>query len=242
MPHDSVPRRSAFPSAQSDLASSEWPGARIATAVPPNPTASPVRRFGSAVAETARSLVAQNAAEWAAAIAYYALLSAFPLMLVAASVAALAVDPAWAVERATAVLGEFLPGGEQIEAIVQGAVASRGRIGLFSGLALLWTGGRALAALTLALNGVCDDDDADDAPRRFLVSLGLLALVGMGFLAALLAGMLVDELWGAVGVLPGATGPTFAVARTAIQAVALLGAFYLVYRLVPGAASTAGRR
>jgi membrane protein len=201
------------------------------------------RRFGSAVAETARALLAQNAAEWAAALAYYALLSAFPLMLVAASVAALAVDPAWAVERATAVLGEFLPGGgDRVEGIVQGAVASRGRLGLLSGLALLWTGGRALAALTLALNAVCGDDDADDAPRRFLVSLGLSALVGLGFLAALLAGRLVNELWDAVGVLPGATGPAFAVARTAIQAVALLGAFYLVYRLVPGAASTAGRR
>lgn len=186
------------------------------------------------LAETARGLFANNAAEWAAAIAYYTLLSAVPLLFVAASVAALLVEPAWAVERATAVLAEFLPGGgEEVERIVQGAVAARGRLGVVSGIALVWTGGRAFSALTLALNAVCADDAPEDAPRRFLVSVGLLVGIAAAFVAALGAGTLVDDLWGVVGTLPGETAILYPIARTAIQALALLGAFWLVYWFAP---------
>lgn len=188
----------------------------------------------SVVAATARGMFTNNAAEWAAAIAYYALLSAFPLLFVAASVASFLVDADWAVDRATAVLAEFLPGGgDEVERIVQEAVAARGRIGLLSGIALVWTGGRAFAALTLALNAVCDDDAPEDAPRRFLVSIGLLLGIGAAFVAALGAGTLVDDLWGVVGALPGENATPYAVARIAIQALALLGAFWLLYWFAP---------
>ena len=188
----------------------------------------------SVLVATARGLFANNTAEWAAAIAYYTLLSAFPLLLVAASLAALLVDASWAVARSAAVLGEFLPGGgEEVERIVQGAVAARGQFGILSAVALVWTGGRAFAALTLALNAVCDDDAPEDAPRRFLVSLGLLLGVAAAFVAALTAGTLVDDLWRVTESLPGETGVIFAVVRTAVQSLALLGAFWLVYRFVP---------
>ena len=192
------------------------------------------RRFGIVLTETVRGLFANNSGEWAAAIAYYGLLSAFPLLLVGASLASLVVDAAWAVERAVAVLGGFIPGGgDHVERIVQGAVASRGRIGLVSGIALVWTGGRALAALTLALNAVCGDDTPEDAPRRFLVSLGLLALIGFAFACALLSGTLIDDLWRLAGALPGQSGPAFTAVRAFIQAMALLGAFFLIYWFVP---------
>ena len=132
------------------------------------------------------------------------------------------------------MLGGFIPGGgDHVERIVQGAVAARGRIGFVSGIALVWTGGRALAALTLALNALCGDDTPKDAPRRFLVSLGLLTVIGFAFAGALLSGAVIDDLWRLAGVLPGESGPAFAAVRAFIQAWALLGAFFLIYWFVP---------
>lgn len=162
---------------------------------PSRPASGRLRLVGTLLRQTAKGLLAGNAAEWAAAIAYYGLLSALPFLLAATSLAAAVVDGGWAVEQATGVLAGFLPeGGEQVERIVRGAVESRGRIGLLSTLALVWTGGRAFAALTLALNAICGADAADDAPRCFLVSVGMLVVVGLAFAGALVSGLLVDDL------------------------------------------------
>jgi len=193
-----------------------------------------IRPFGPVYLAAVKSLFATNAAEWSAAIAYYLLLSAFPLLLVTSAAAALVVDPALAAQRATTILGQFLPqGGGQVERIVQGAVASRGRIGLISIPALLWTGGRAFASLTLALNALRGDDTPEDAPRRFLVSLAMLAGIGLSFFGALVSGVVIDEVWRLVQPLPGDPGPVFIVVRIVARAITAFVAFSLVYWFVP---------
>ena len=87
--------------------------------------------------------------------------------------------------------------------------------------------------MTLALNAICGDDVPEDAPRRFVVSLGLLGLIGLAFVGALLSGTVIGDLWDFAGILPGGTGFAFAGVRLGIQALALLAAFFLVYWFVP---------
>ncbi len=192
------------------------------------------RTTGTILNRTTRSIFANNAGEWAAAMAYYSLLSLFPFLLVAGSIAALVVDPRWAVERVTPVVGGMLPqGSDLIERIVEQAIAARGRIGVISSIALVWTASRVFSALTLALNAVCDDDDPRDAPRRLIVSTLLLTGIASVFLLALLAGVFVDQLWDWLRFVPGDRGVLFGIIRHTTRALSLIGAYFLVYRFVP---------
>lgn len=61
--------------------------------------ARPDRRCLVLLGQTGRDLWAANALEWAAAVAFYAMLSLFPLLLAGAVIASTVVDPAWATER-----------------------------------------------------------------------------------------------------------------------------------------------
>ena len=189
---------------------------------------------GTILNRTTRSVFANNAGEWAAAMAYDSLLSLFPLLLVAGSIAALVVDPRWAVERVTPVLGGMLPqGSDLVERIVEQAIASRGQISVVSGITLVWTASRVFSALTLALNAVCDDDDPRDAPRRVIVSALLLTGIAAVFLLALLAGVIVDQLWDWLRFIPGDRGVLFGIVRHTTRAASLIGAYFLIYRFVP---------
>jgi membrane protein len=104
---------------------------------------------------------------------------------------------------------------------------------LISFPALIWTGGRAFASLTLALNAMRGDDAPEDAPRRFLVSLGMLAGIGLSFIGALASGVVFDEVWTLLRPLPGDAGPLLTIVRTVARAFTLFVAFGLVYWFVP---------
>lgn len=194
-----------------------------------------VRRWAAVVVQTARDLNASNAPEWAAALAFYIVLSAFPLLLAGAVLVSYVADAGWAAERVTDLLAQFLPRGEvEVEEIVQEAVADRGRVGLLSVLAFLVTGRRVFGALTTALNLVSDvDEQRDPLRRRAMVELALLAGVGCAFLLAFTSRPLLDLTWEAIRASSAPEGPAFWVARTAVRIVLLLSAFYLVYAVVP---------
>ncbi len=187
-----------------------------------------------ALVRSAKHLYANDGGEWAAALAYYGLLSAFPLLLMGGAVASHFVEPAWAVDRATVLLGEFLPQGEQqVEQIVNGAVAERDRISLLSGVALFWTGSRVFAALAKALNALRGTDDQADAPRRVLVSFVMLLGIGLVFLLALASGALINLAWDALRFVPNERLEVLQVVRHTVRTVLLLVAFALIYQFVP---------
>lgn len=185
--------------------------------------------------QSIKDLKANNASEWAAALAFYTLLSLFPLLLAGATVASYFVDASWAVDRITQLLGEFVPRGEiEVEQIVDGAIAERGRVGLLSVVVLLATGRRVLGALVKALNLMSDVDERKDSLiRRALLELGLLFGLGGLILLALSARPLLSPVWSALDVLPG---PLSLVARPAlviVRGLLLLATFYLIYAIIP---------
>ena len=145
------------------------------------------RRIGEMVWQSGRDLFNDNAPQWAAAVAYYSLLSTFPLLLAGASLLSFLVDPSWAVHQAVSVLGKLLPMGEhRIEEVVQNTIARRGTAGLVSTLVLLWSGTRIFGTLTQALNIAFDVDEVYGFWKRRLAELLMLLSVGVVFVLALL--------------------------------------------------------
>ena len=193
------------------------------------------RPWRAVLAQSLRDLHATDAPEVAAALAFYALLSLFPLLLAGAAAASWFVEPAWAVARITHLLGEFVPRGDiEVEAIVVGALAQRGRVGLVSVLILLVSGRRVLGALAKALNRVSDVDECREGVlRRVLVELAMLVGVGALFGLALSSGPMLGLLWDAGD---GAAWPGRAAVAAALagaRGVLLAAAFFLVYYFVP---------
>ena len=183
--------------------------------------------------QASRDVWANNLMELAAALAFYALLSLFPLLLAGAALAAYVVEPAWAVARLTSLLEAFVPTGVvDVEPIVTAAIEKRRRVGLIAILAWVFAGRRILGALVTALNQVSDVDQQEETwRRRFLIEALLLAGLGSLLVAALSAGTLLGLFWEAAR---GEAQPMqVAVATGILHALLLLAAFYVLYAVVP---------
>jgi membrane protein len=190
-------------------------------------------RFSKTLFQAVKDFMHDSGPQWAAAIAYYSLLSAFPLLLAIASIAAFFVDPQWAIEQATSFLDEFLPqGAGQVESVVQGAIEARGSVSVLSILSLLWTGSRVFGVVTKALNIAFDVEETYSFFKRILVELAMLLTVGLLFILALSSGPILGLLASVIQVLP-AEGFIYQLITEIIPAVLLLLAFFLTYRFIP---------
>jgi membrane protein len=198
------------------------------------PAERPVRLTGDVLYQSIKDLLIDDGPQWAAAIAYYALLSFLPLVLVGAVAASFFVSPEWAVERTAPLIGNVLPyGDDEVEEIVKEAVGARHQLGWVAIAGLLWSGTRVFMALTRALNIAFDTDNDYGFFRRLGVEVLMLLTLGMFFLFALASGQLASALWDAVNVLPGNDGLLYEWITRSIRALFLLAAFFLLYRLVP---------
>jgi membrane protein len=171
---------------------------------------------------------------WAAAVAFYGVLSMFPLLLASMALAMQLSDPDWAIAQLNELLAEVLPmSAEFVEDTVYGAYEARGSVGLISVAALLWTGSRVFNALTRALN------IAYDVPERwtFLHRLGIQLLMTVTLGAVLVLAMV--SHWAAtfvhrvLDVIPADRQLMLAVLRETVTLGLLLLATFLIYRFVP---------
>ena len=112
---------------------------------------------------------------WAAAIAYYSLLSLFPLLLALGWIASFFVDPGWVVSKAAPFLSGYLPDGRaQIEATVGDALAVAHDSGWLFLFPLLWTGSLVFGALARGLNAAFRGERRAGLLKRVLVRLAML--------------------------------------------------------------------
>ena len=172
--------------------------------------------------------------EWAAALAFYVVLSVVPLMLAGAALAAYVVEPAVVASQFSSLLAGLVPGGVvDLEPIVMAAIGARGRVGLFAILVFLVSGRRILGALVTALDRVSDVDERNETlRRRALVEVFLLAGIGVLFLAALSArwvlGLVGEMVWGTE-----ATHPAAWLVGAIVHGLLLVAACYALYTFVP---------
>jgi YihY family inner membrane protein len=193
------------------------------------------RRTAEVITYAIKDMLADNGPQWAAALAYYAMLAAFPLLLVIASLASFFIEPQWAVDRLTSMLGDFVPQEGQLRDIVNGVVNARGQVGVLAFAGLIVTGTRVFNTLTLALNIAFDADDSYGFWKRFLMQVVLLLTIGVFFILALLSGFVTRLLWDAARVLPAGDSTAYEAITLLVQAAMMAFAFFLIYYFVPRA-------
>lgn len=190
-------------------------------------------RWWRVVRQAAEDLWANNLLELAGSLAFYALLSMFPLLLAATAAATYVVEPAWAIDRMTALLEAFVP--RQVvnaDPIMRAALADRGEVGLLAIVTWLLAGRRILGALTRALNLISDVDPGEETwRRRLLVEGALLAGLVSLAIAALSAGALLSVFWEAAA--QAERPPLVAAVVAVVHLGLLLAAFFAIYVLVP---------
>jgi membrane protein len=184
--------------------------------------------------QTLRDVWAGQAMEWAAALAFYGVLSVFPLLLAGAALASYVVSPSVVTARLSAVVEAVLPAGVvDVDPIVSAAIAARGQVGLL--VIILWVlaGRRIFGALVTALDRVSDVDARHETVRRrALVELVALAGIGLLFLVALVARSLLGFMWQAVWGT-GTSTPLAWALGAAVHALLLAAAFFALYTVVP---------
>jgi membrane protein len=194
------------------------------------------RELPELLVQAGKDTLTDNQPRWAAAIAYYSLLSVFPLLLVVASLAAYFVEPQWAVPKLTAVLSEFMAQGEgRVAQTIREALHARGTTSILSLGALLWTGSRVFGALTDALNIAFDVKEIYGFARRLLIEVAMLLTLGLLFLLALCSSLLLDLVWRAMDVSPAERGLALRLVGATLPALFLLATCFLIYRFVPRA-------
>ena len=199
------------------------------------PNAATARLLGGALVQAFRDSFADNATQWAAAIAYYSFLSLFPLLLAAVSLSAYFVSPDWAVGKAILLLREFVPEGDAaVQRIVHDAVhAAHPYAGVLSLVILLVLGSRAFGALSRALNIAYEGVETGSLARRIMIEIAMMTALGLLFISTLFSHYLLLFLWDAVRLLPGESSVVFTAIVQLIRVLSLLTAFFLIYRFVP---------
>ena len=193
-----------------------------------------LKRIGCVVALSVEDTLRDRGPQWAAAIAFYSMLSLFPLLLAAVALAAYVVEPTWAVRLISQRLGATLPMGEQeIEEIVVSAYQARAATGLFSIVSLLWTGTRVFGTLTIALNVAYGVENRYSFSMRLLLELVMLLTLGVVVILALASNFLLGIVWEALRVAPTTGGLITSLLEIIVPFILMLAAFFLLYRFVP---------
>jgi membrane protein len=173
----------------------------------------------------------------AAAIAYFALFSLFPITLLSISIASFSLGPLMdqqvilqRLEFIAPALGQLL--GQNIDEIIR----TRGPVTGVASVGLIWSASTVFYTLTQTLNGIWSNNRRRAVwKRRGLAILFVLAFVGPALFLASLAGSLITSLraWLPEQIIPIAGGLSFVVAI--FLDVAL---FMLLYILLPHGAAT----
>lgn len=193
-----------------------------------------LERTGRVLVHTVKHFIKDNGPQWAAAIAYYSLLSIFPLLLAGIAIAAYFVDQQWAIEQGSQLIRGLVPSGTQfIREVIENVMETRGQVGVLSILVLIWSGSRVFGVITKALNIAYHVSEPYDFLRRTLIELVMTFTIGILFVLALGSRLLVTFLDGLIEIsfLDGQIFYRFL--SYAIPAVLLLLSLFLTYQYVP---------
>jgi membrane protein len=176
----------------------------------------------------------------AAAIAYYVLLSLFPLILFLASIAGLVLRNDELRADFVSALADALPvtesGATEIESALRGVSENAGTIGLISLVTLLWTASGMMGAIRGSLDAI----DPETPPRPFARGkvVDLIMLAGAAVLLSVSAGLTVaarvarEEVSDSVGL----SGVLYDVARELVPIAGGTGLLILLLRYAPSGA------
>lgn len=173
----------------------------------------------------------------AAAIAYYILLSFFPLVLLLITIGSSFLTDVEVKSLILDFVDRYLPGsGQLVELNITQLLRYRTVASVLSILGLFWSGSNVFAGLHRALNAICEID----RPRSFwwqrLLSLASVGLILVMFALSLLLtalGKVIRQLPNvAWGLIPVETGQIWGRVTTLLGFVPTILLFYTIYRLL----------
>jgi len=187
------------------------------------------------VAEAAAvGFVEDRAFSHAAAMAYYAIFSLFPLLLLAMAVLGLVLQNSdVAREQVLGLVGELLPRGQApLRRAVADVIEARGPAAGIGALVLGWS----VLVWFQEVDGHLNRIWGVEKPRPLLQTLGLALAMALGLggvaLASFAATAAVAVLAGATGVIPG-SAVVWQAAVSLVSVAAVASAFALLYRYTP---------
>jgi membrane protein len=188
--------------------------------------------IGLLIKQTTSDFIEDNGPQWAAAVSYYALLSAFPLMLAIITIGMTFLPQETIISMMTEVLGDFVPEGEdEVEAIIEGAMAARTGVGAFSILLLLWSGSRVFGVVTRALNIFYDVDEPYGVVKKTFIELLMLISIGLLFVVALASRWILENFLMQLEIFSHAL--VSQVVTVLVPSGLLLVSLLFMYRFVP---------
>ncbi len=198
-----------------------------------------MQRLSRHVLSIARHTADDGVATLATAIAYAALLSVFPLLILVIALLSIFIAPAAAQETVISALAPYLPADAVtlVHDTLRAVVRTRGTASLIASLVLLWGATSVASTARHALNRVLKVSRPRSFLGRKLVELALV-LLGGGFLSLSLIASTALTLVAAVRPLAVATdavrGGGAAVLLTAVGPwLFSAAAFLTVYRFLP---------
>jgi membrane protein len=175
---------------------------------------------------------------FAGAIAFFGVLSIFPLLLLLISIFALVVQEAQATSIVISNLAAFFPGSSDLLA---GAVAeitpAEPTFAGIGAIGLLWSSMGVFMTLGYALNRVWNVKNNRNILVQYAISAGLALSVGLITLVSLSLSAIVDVSHFVRGLLPGVEIPTISwaglAASNAITFAIVVAVVALLYRWLP---------
>jgi membrane protein len=190
--------------------------------------------IGLVVKQSTKDFFNDSGPHWAAALTYYALLSSIPLILAIVAITSFFVEEEWAIQQVGEVLGDFLPEGEdQVEEIVEEAMAAQGTVSLLSIGFLLWSGSRVFGVLARALNIFYDVEEFYSLLKRTLVELIMLLSIGVLVVLALFSRVIMDFLLPEFDFLPFDFITLENLITNVVASLLIFISILLIYRYVP---------
>jgi membrane protein len=189
---------------------------------------------GIVVKQSTKDFFNDSGPHWAAALTYYALLSSIPLILAIVAISTFFVEEEWAIQQVGEVLGDFLPEGEeQVEEVVEEAMAAQGTVSLLSIGFLLWSGSRVFGVLARALNIFYDVEEYYSLLKRTLVELIMLLSIGVLVVLALFSRVIMDFLLPEFDFLPFDFITLENLITNLVASTLIFISVLLIYRFVP---------
>lgn len=206
-----------------------------------HPRLAAARTLGRLLLTAARRFSAHQCSLLAAAVSYYVMFSIFPLLVFAAGVAGLLLRDPDLQQRAIDAVMDALPlsptqGRQNLEDLFRTISGpASGGIGLVGLLGSAWSASNMFGALRRSLNVVFEAGDRPllRAKLTDFVTMGLLGLLLVGSVGATaILALASGRAQGPEGVRPLVTA-LWLVPTYLLPFVVSLGAFLLLYRLVP---------
>lgn len=193
-----------------------------------------VKEFIIVIWQSLKDFSNDNGAEWAAAIAYYTLLSIFPLLLASIAIGAMFVSPEWAYEQASRYLSELFPASrDELTAIIRGIMDRSESVSVISIIFLLFSGTRVFGTITKALNVAYSTGENYSLIKRTIVQVLMLLSLGGLFLVSVTSQIIFGFVLRYLPILQNSRGVFLTVGAEGLMGLLLLLTFFLTYRFVP---------